>query len=123
MNKKKKKININKKKVILVTNSQPTTLPSESVGIPTKTTCKPKFPCSICKGDHLLKDCLGISQVLEVWSSTSQHPMPSTSGHHTGDTQSTNDSMIKIWKGKVRNPFLLCRDMHLTYLCPHMDEA
>ena len=29
---------------------------------------KPKFPCRLCKGDHFLLDCLGISKVLEVWS-------------------------------------------------------
>ena len=30
--------------------------------------CKPKFPCRICKGDHLLKDCSALSNVLEVLS-------------------------------------------------------
>jgi hypothetical protein len=29
-----------------------------------KTHCKPKFPCKICKGDHLLKYFLGISKVV-----------------------------------------------------------
>ena len=42
---------------------------------------------------------------------------------HINDPPSTSDSIIKIQKGKVRNPCLLCKDMHFTYLCPHMDEA
>jgi hypothetical protein len=25
--------------------------------------------------------------------------------------------------GKVKFPCLLCKEMHRTYLCPHMDEA
>jgi hypothetical protein len=33
-----------------------------------KTYRKPKFPCRICKGDHLLKDFLSIPKVVEVWS-------------------------------------------------------
>ena len=31
--------------------------------------------------------------------------------------------MVKSHKGKVRNPCFLCKDMHFTYLFPHMDEA
>ena len=69
---KKKKRKIKKKKGKLLNDSQPTTIPSESVEIPTKTTRNTKFPCGICKGDHLLKDCIGLSQVLEVWFNGSQ---------------------------------------------------
>lgn len=29
--------------------------------------CKPKYPCKICKGDHLLIDFHGIPKVFEVW--------------------------------------------------------
>ena len=29
-----------------------------------RTLRKPKFPCKLCKGDHLLKECLGLSRVL-----------------------------------------------------------
>ena len=61
--------------------------------------------------------------VLEEWSKVSWQPMSSASGHHTDDSPSTNNSMVKIWKGKVRNPCLLCKDMHFTYLFPLMDEA
>ena len=49
--------------------------------------------------------------------------MSSAFGHHTNYTPSTSDSMVKSRKGKFRYPCLLCKDMHLTYLCPRMDEA
>ena len=49
--------------------------------------------------------------------------MSSASGHHADDPPSTSDSMVKSQKGKVRNPCLIYKDMHFTYLCPHMDEA
>ena len=49
--------------------------------------------------------------------------MSSSSDHHIDDPLSTNKSVVKSWKGKVRNPCLLCKDMHFTYLCPFMDEA
>ena len=62
VDKKKKK---NKQK----TKSQPITAPSaESVDLHTQKPCKPKFPCRICKGDHLLKDCHVLALVLEEWS-------------------------------------------------------
>jgi hypothetical protein len=44
---------------------------------------KPKFPCSLCKGDHFLRDCPGLTQVLEMWSS-----MSSASIGHVDDTPS-----------------------------------
>ena len=37
-----------------------------------RTLRKPKFPCKICKGDHLLKECLGLSRVQEEWSKRSK---------------------------------------------------
>ena len=49
--------------------------------------------------------------------------MSSAFGHHTDDPPSTNDSVVKIRKGKVGNTCFLCKDMHFTYLCPLMDEA
>ena len=91
-----------------------------SIDVPISGSCKPKFPCRICKGDHLIKDCPSISLVLEVWS---KHPLSSVSNHHVDDAPSTSDSLVKSQKGKVRYPFFLCKDMHRTYLCPHMDEA
>jgi hypothetical protein len=41
---------------------------------------KPKFPSSICKGDHFLRDFPGLLKVFEMWSS-----MSSTSTRHVGD--------------------------------------
>ena len=29
---------------------------------------KPKFPCKLCKGGHLLKECPCLSRVQEEWS-------------------------------------------------------
>jgi hypothetical protein len=46
---------------------------------------KPKFPCSLCKGDHFLRDFPGIPKVLEMWYSTS-----SASFGHASDTLSTS---------------------------------
>ena len=58
--------------------------------------------------------------MLEVWS---KHSVSSISDHHVDDAPSTSDSLVKSRKGKVRYPFSLCKDMHHTYLCSHMDEA
>ena len=49
--------------------------------------------------------------------------MSSSSSHHIDDPHSTSDSVLKSRNGKVRNPCLLCKDVHFTYLCPFMDEA
>jgi hypothetical protein len=32
----------------------------------TQTTRKPRYPCRLCKGSHLLKDCPGLSKVIEA---------------------------------------------------------
>jgi hypothetical protein len=79
---------------------------------------KPKFPCSLCKGDHFLRDCPGLTQVLEMLSSTS-----SASVGHVDDTPST--SGIKVGKNKqnVKFPYMLCKGNHYSHLCPRMDEA
>ena len=71
----------------------------------------------------LLKPEIDHDKILEVWPKASQQPMSISSSHHTDDTPSTSDSMVKSRKGKFRYPCLLCKDMHLTYLCPRMDEA
>ena len=36
----------------------------ESVDFPTRTPRNPKFPCRLCKGDHIFKYCHGLSWVL-----------------------------------------------------------
>jgi hypothetical protein len=79
---------------------------------------KPKFPCSICNGDHFLRDCPGIPKVLEMWSSTS-----SASVGHAGDTPSTSDVQVGKKKTVVKFPCMLCRGDHYSHLCPHMDKA
>ena len=124
MDKKKKKRKIKKKKNKQKTKSQPITPPiAESVDLHMKKPHKPKFLCRICKGDHLLKYCHGLALVLEEWSKVSRKPISSSSDHHTDDPPSTSDSFVKSRKGKVKNPCLLCKDMHFTYLCPLKDEA
>jgi hypothetical protein len=79
---------------------------------------KPKFPCSLCKGDHFLRDCPGLTQVLEVWSSTS-----SASVGHVDDTSSTSDVQVGKKKKTVKFPCMLCKGNHYSHLCPCMDEA
>jgi hypothetical protein len=79
---------------------------------------KPKFPCSLCKGDHFLRDCPGIPKVLEMWSS-----MSSASVGHVGDTPSTSDIKVGKKKTTVKFPCMLCKGDHYSHLCPRMDEA
>jgi hypothetical protein len=79
---------------------------------------KPKFPCSLCKGDHFLMDFSGIPKVLEIWSSTS-----STSFIHANDTPSTSDVTVGKKKKIVKFPCILCKCDHYSHLCPRMDEA
>jgi hypothetical protein len=58
-----------------------------------------------------------------VWSIGSQQTTSPTTANHVGDIPSTNDHKVGIKKGKVRIPCRLCREMHLTFLFPRMDEA
>jgi hypothetical protein len=79
---------------------------------------KPKFPCSLCKGDHFLRDFPGLTQVLEMWSSTS-----STSVGHVDDIPSTSNVQVGKKKQTVKFPCMLCKGNHYSHLCPRMDEA
>jgi hypothetical protein len=79
---------------------------------------KPKFPYSLCKGDHFLRDCPGLTQVLEMWSSTS-----SASVGHVDDTPSTSNVQVGKKKKTVKFPCMLCKGNHYSHLCPRMDEA
>jgi hypothetical protein len=79
---------------------------------------KPKFPCSLCKGDHFQRDCPDLTQVLEMWSSTS-----SISVSHVDDTLSTSDVQVGNKKKTVKFPCMLCKGNHYSHLCPRMDEA
>jgi hypothetical protein len=78
---------------------------------------KPKFHCSLCKGDHFLRDCPGLTQVLEMWSSTS-----SASVGHVDDNLSTSDVHVGKKKKTVKFPCMLCKGNHYSHLCPRIDE-
>jgi hypothetical protein len=79
---------------------------------------KLEFHCSLCKGDHFLRDCLGLTQVLEMWSSTSL-----ASVDHVDDTPSTSDVEVGKKKKTVKFPCMLCKGNHYSHLFPRMDEA
>jgi hypothetical protein len=79
---------------------------------------KPKFPCSLCKGDHFLRDFSGIPKVLEMWSS-----MSSAFVGHVDDTPSTSDVKVGKKKTIVKFPCMLCKGDHYSHLCRRMDEA
>ena len=49
--------------------------------------------------------------------------MSSISDHHVDDTPSTSDPLVKGHKVRVLYPYLICKAMHRTFLCPNMDEA
>jgi hypothetical protein len=79
---------------------------------------KPKFPCSLCKGDHFLRDFPGLPKVLEMWSSMSSVPV-----RHDGDAPSTSDVKFGKKNTIVKFPCMLCKGDHYSHLCPRMDEA
>jgi hypothetical protein len=79
---------------------------------------KPKFPCSLCKGDHFLRDCPGLTQVLEMWSSTS-----SASVGHVDDIPSTSDVQVGKKKKTIKFPCMLCKGNHYSHLCPCTNKA
>ena len=74
------------------------TAPSTSqVETPSAPLRKVKFPCKLCKGDHILRYCPGIPRILDVWSRDPAHPSSSSEAH--GDaTLSTGKSKKK---GKI----------------------
>jgi hypothetical protein len=135
INKKKKKTNIKKKKykqgskpptTVKHVGKQPVTITGarsvDDVKI-TQTTRKPKYPCRLCKGSHLLKDFPGLSKVIEVWSTHPDQPMSSASKQHTDDLPSTCHDMVGKKKSRVKFPCMLCKGSHLTHIFPHMDKA
>jgi hypothetical protein len=89
----------------------------------TQTTRKPKYPCRICKGSHLLKDCPGLSKVIEAWSTHPCQPMSLASKQHVDDPPSTIHDTVGKKKSIVKFSCMLCKGSHLTHLCSHMDEA
>jgi hypothetical protein len=60
----------------------------------TQTTRKPKYPCRLCKGSHLLKDFPGLPKVIEAWSTHPRQPMSSTSEKHVDDPSSTSQDNV-----------------------------
>ena len=66
--KKKKKKTKKKKSPKGEAKSAATTSSIAQVGPPSAPLRKVKFPCRLCKEDHLLRDCPGIPKILEVWS-------------------------------------------------------
>jgi hypothetical protein len=89
----------------------------------TQTTSKPKHPCRLCKGSHLLKDCLGLPKVIEAWSTHPHQPMLLASEQHADDLPSTSHDTVEKKKSRVKFLCMLCKGSHLTHLCPCMDEA
>jgi hypothetical protein len=89
----------------------------------TQTTRKPKYPCRICKGSHLLKDFPGLSKVIEAWSTHPRQPISSNSEQHVDDLPSTSQDIVGKKKSRVKFPCMLCKGSHLTHLFPRMDEA
>jgi hypothetical protein len=108
MDKKKKKIKIKRKK-----NKQGSKLPTTSRHVGkqpvtvnragsvddaqiTQTTHKPKYPCNLCKGSHLLKDFPGISNIIEAWSTHPRQPISSSFEQHVDDLLLALDQVLKL---------------------------
>jgi hypothetical protein len=89
----------------------------------TQTTRKAKYPCRLCKGIHLLKECPGLSKVIEAWSTHPRQPTSLASEQHADNPLSTSHDTVGKKKSRVKFPCMLCKGSHLTHLCPHMDEA
>jgi hypothetical protein len=89
----------------------------------TQTTRKPKYPCRLHKGSHLLKDCPGLSKVIEAWSTHPCQPMSSASEQHVDDFPSTSHDIVGKQKSRAKFPCMLFKGRHLNYLCSHMEEA
>jgi len=75
----------------------------DNVNKSTKTHCKTKFSCRICKSDHLIKDFPSITKVVEMWSQGSQ-PASSIVVAQASENPSTSDNQVGSKKGKVKTP-------------------
>jgi hypothetical protein len=49
--------------------------------------------------------------------------MSLASEQHANDPPSTSQDTIEKKKSRVKFPCMLCKGIHLTHLCPHMDKA
>ena len=93
----KKKKKKTKKKKSPKGKAKNTASSTPPIGPPSAPPRKVKFPCRLCKDDHLLHDCPGIPRALEVWSCDLAHPSSSSRAH--GDaTLSTGNGK---GKGKI----------------------
>jgi len=112
----KKKKKKTKKKKALKGEAKSAATPSSTpeVGPPSAPPRKVKFPCRLCKDDHLLRDCPGIPRVLEVWSRDPARPS-SPSESHGDATLSVGNTK---GKGTIRIPCRLCEGNHPLHLCP-----
>ena len=91
-----------------------------SLAEPSKLTRKVKFPCMLCKGIHLLRDCLGIPKVIDAWSD-GHLPLLLASGIHIGNTYSTSSGKTHKKQGTITNPCKLCEGHNPIHLCLYMD--
>ena len=82
--KKTKKKNSNKREAKAAATSSETSPLDKTSNPPWKV----KFPCMLCTGDHLVRDCPGIPKVLKVWSN-GRPPLPLVYGSQVGGTSST----------------------------------
>jgi hypothetical protein len=73
----------------------------------TQTTHKPKYPCKLCKGIHILMDLLGLSKVIEAWSTRPHQPMSSASKQHVDTLLSTSQDTVGKNKSRVKFPCML----------------
>ena len=118
--KKKKKTKKKKGKSPKEETKRAVTAPSSfEDGPPAAPRLKVKFPCRLCKDDHLLRDCPGIPKVLEVWSHDPARPSSSSKAHGHATLSVGNGKK----KGKIRFPCKLCEGHHALHLCPLMDKA
>jgi hypothetical protein len=135
VNKKKKKRKIKKKKD--KQGSKPPTIVKHVGKLPvivnhagsvddfkiTQTTRKPKYPCRLCKGSHLLKECPGLSKVIEAWSTHPCQPMLLASERHPDDFSLTSHDIVGKKKSIAKFLCMLCKGSHITHIFPHMEEA
>jgi hypothetical protein len=89
----------------------------------TQTSRKPKYPCRLCKGSHLLKECPSLSKVIEAWSTHPCQPTSLASEQHVDDIMSISHDTVGKKKSRVKLSCMLCKGSYLTHLCPCMDEA
>lgn len=119
MAKKKKKKRKKKKSPKGEAKSAATPSSTPEVRPPSAPPRKVKFPCRLCKEDHLLRDCPGIPKILEVWARDLAYPS-SSSGAHDDATLSTHNGKEK-WK--IWIPCRLCEGNHPLHLFSLMDKA